>query len=75
MMLPILILPGSLRGVSGVMMPDSSEATAVIGLNVDPVGYSPAIARSYSGAPGASWIEANFACEMGRANTLGSKLG
>ena len=33
------------------MIPLSSEAIAVIGLNVEPVGYCAAIARLSSGAP------------------------
>ena len=39
------------RGVSGVMTPRCSAASAVIALKVEPVGYAPAIARLNCGAP------------------------
>ena len=38
--------PVSLKMVSGSISPSSSAAVAVIGLNADPVGYPPCIARS-----------------------------
>jgi hypothetical protein len=40
-----------LSTVLGVMIPWSSAANAVIGLNVEPVGYPAEIARLNSGAP------------------------
>ena len=42
--------PGSLIPENGVITPAVRPATAVIGLNVEPVGYAPAIARFTSGA-------------------------
>ena len=50
-MFPIFTDPGSSITVWGVMVPVWSAATLVMTLKVDPVGYRPAMARSYSGAP------------------------
>jgi hypothetical protein len=46
-----LNLPSSLIVCVGVTMPLSSDAIAVIGLKIEPVGYVAAIARLNSGAP------------------------
>ena len=40
--------PEQSSDVYGVMIPAVSAASAMIGLNVEPVGYTPAIARSSS---------------------------
>ena len=40
----------------GPIRPDSSAASAVIGLNTEPVGYADSVTRSSSGAP--------FSCEV-----------
>ena len=39
----------------GVMIPPLSAASAMIGLNVEPVGYAPEIARLSVGVPVVSW--------------------
>jgi hypothetical protein len=58
------------------MMPLSREASAVIGLKVEPVGYVAAIARLNSGAPLASELSwSNLPCEIGLANRFASKEG
>src|SRR5690349_14212887 len=68
----------------GLITPFSSAPIAVIGLNVDPVGYVPLTARSVSGAGDSAedpavWAlpssAANWASVSGLANALGSKLG
>ena len=43
--------PGELMDSPGVYRPDSSAAAAVMALNVEAAGYSPAMARSSSGRP------------------------
>ncbi len=60
-----------------MITPASSAAIAVIGLNVEPVGYAPLTARSVSGPlavplPSSSCV---FALVSGFANLFGSKLG
>ena len=75
-MLPMVTLPGSSMTVSGVTVPVCSAATAVISLKVDPVGYRPAIARLYRGAPFAvDWSLFSVDCEIGLEKTLGSNYG
>ena len=59
------------------MMPASSVAMAVIGLNVEPVGYAPLTARSVSG-PLAEPLPTSClysAGVSGLAKRLGSKVG
>ena len=48
---PSLNSPLSISVVVGEITPSSIAAIAVIGLNVEPVGYVAAIARLNSGAP------------------------
>ena len=72
--LPSLSDPVSLMIVSGVINPPSSAAVAVIGLNVDPVGYRPWIARfdsGYSADSESSWSSTDCGT-VGRVNTEGS---
>src|ERR687884_127833 len=73
---PISTQPGSLIGVLGVMTPSLSAASAVIGLNVEPVGYRPPIARLYRGEPavGPKSCSRRF-CVIGRERTAGSYDG
>ena len=68
----------------GVITPASSAAIAVIGLNVEPVGYAPLTARSVSGAGAASpsaeepLLPSSAAYSLlvsGLANLFGSKVG
>ena len=66
--------PPSTIVVVGVSTPLSSAATAVIGLNVEPVGYRPWVARSVYGDPVVfekTWSTTD--CEsLGLVNTEGS---
>src|SRR3954469_22734090 len=73
---PISTQPESKIGVEGVRMPSLSPASAVIGLNVEPVGYCAAIARLNAGAPACSpKIWAKRFLVIGLTRTFGSKLG
>ena len=65
------------RPSPGVITPPSSPAIAVIGLNVEPVGYSPATARSVSlptaePPPSSAWYSAVVS---GLAKLFGSNPG
>ncbi len=73
---PISMQPGSLIGVLGVMIPWLSAASAVIGLNVEPVGYRPPIARLNRGEPafGPNSCSRRF-WVIGRERTAGSNVG
>src|SRR3954469_25400923 len=73
---PILMHPESLIGVLGVMMPWLSAARAVIGLNVEPVGYRPPIARLKRGEPALAPKSCSRRfCVIGRESTSGSYDG
>src|SRR3979490_1642687 len=72
------------RPVEGSITPASSAPIAVIGLNVEPVGYVPFTALSVSGAGDSSLPPATLALPSsaaywlsvsGLANLFGSKLG
>src|ERR687887_498276 len=73
---PISMQPGSLIGVLGVMIPWLGAANAVIGLNVERVGYRPPIARLKRGEPafGPNSCSRRF-CVIGRERTSGSYEG
>src|SRR4051795_4748033 len=73
---PTVRQPGSLMTDVGVITPVLSPASAVTGLNVEPVGYAPAIARLNSGAPVAFEVSALYVdCESGLAKTDGLNDG
>ncbi len=62
----------------GLITPASSAAIAVIGLKVEPVGYSPSSARLVSRPGSSPWRPASAsysASVSGLANLFGSKLG
>src|SRR3954454_4642325 len=73
---PILMHPESLIGVLGVMRPWLSAAKAVIGLDVEPVGYRPPLARLKRGEPALAPNSCSRRfCVIGRESTSGSYDG
>ena len=75
-MFPICTEPGSSITVSGVIVPVDRAASAVMSLNVDPVGYPLWIARLIRGAPVFSLLSFLKVDSLsGLAKMLGSKLG
>ena len=73
---PIFMQPLSSMTSPGCTTPLLMAASAVIGLNVDPVGYEPPIARLNSGAPPLSPNRRSaVACEKGLDRIDGLTVG
>src|SRR5919204_2693698 len=73
---PSLMQPLSSIGSLGETTPVDSAASAVIGLNVEPVGYAPVIERLKSGAPNLS-LYSRSVCDSdsGRERIDGLNVG